>query len=338
MAPIDSSLFSGEDRIDREELAHLEVANTKEAVEAALKHFSWGGKAAGCIVLQLAADNLTVTSGRFTARGKLAKEEVKIEASKIWADVDAGLHLTLKIPDGGDFIFNEGGLCSDFLDMEGVDYCVTTSSRGGQAVLHDDYSQRGVGSFCIRLVCHLQKATKKSGVTLGYAVLLYPGTANDVLETSDLAKNPSWPGLKMAEGEMAMLPNPRVAWRCPLLPLLMTGTPWEDDIITPPMEELRQKIAWIMHTSEPADHCKTRKALMGKWDKYSTNPDEFVTKRSPLSWPKPRLARITGRNILKSCLCSLLAINLLSILNPAKVYCIITVPCSNKCRKFSHTS
>jgi len=310
MAPMDKALFSGEGAIGGEELARLDVTNGDEAVTNALKEFGWNGKAAvGCVVLHLSADNQSATSGQFAARGRLAKEEVKIEAAKIWRDAEAGPIVTIKIPGGGDFAFGDGGLCSDYLDGDKVDFCVMTAGRGSQPILRDEFADKGIGNFCLRLVCHIARATRKSGVTLAYTVLIFPGTAEEVLEVTDLAKSPSWPGMRVADGEMALLPHPRTPWGCPVLPLLRTGSSWEEAPAGPAADELRARVAWIMATSEPAEVCKTKKALYTKWQKYCDNPDDFVTKRGPLSWPKPQPGRQTGRAII-----SLVTSNYLSVL------------------------
>jgi hypothetical protein len=293
MAPADRALFGGGDEIDAEELAKLQILNKEEAVDEALKQFGWDGKGAGCIVLQLCADNSAATSGQFLVRGTLASEEFKTEAAKIWSSADAGLQLSINIPAGGNFKFSEGGMCSDFMGMEEIEHCITTGGRNGQVVMHADYDTRGVGNFCIRLVCHLQKA--KSKILLGYTILLYPGSTEEVLEVSELAKSASWPGLKLVEGEMPLIPAAKSPWRCPTLPLLLTGTPWEDEMITPTAEEMRAKIGAIMSTSEPGEACKTRKALMTKWRRYANAPDEFTPRKGPMVWPPQQRAIQTGR-------------------------------------------
>jgi len=297
MAPMDKALFSGEGAIEGADLGKLQVLNSEEAVDAALKNFGWNGRnPAGCAILNLSADNMSATGGQFAARGRLAKEEVKIDTTKLWREAEPGYLLTLKVPTGGEFTFG-GGLCSDYLEASAVDHCITASGRNGQPVLQADYASKGVGAFCLRLVCHIIKATRKSGVTLAYTVLIFPGTGEEVLDVSDLAASPSWPGLKAADGEMALLPLPSAAWGCPVLPLLRTGSPWEDEPTVPPPGELIMRLSWIMATSEPADVCKTKKAMYGRWQRFGDNPDDFAAKKSPLTWPKPQPSRQAGRNI-----------------------------------------
>jgi hypothetical protein len=295
MATIDGVLFMGEASMPRDELAELEIPNTDEAVTNGLKQLGWDGKSpAGCVVLQLAADNSAVTSGQFVARGQLAAEELRMDASRIWNGADANLQLSIQVPRGEAFKFSDGGLCSDFMAESEIEYCITTVGRSAQVVLQADYKAKKIGNFCIRMVCDIKKATARAGVTLNYKVMLYPGTEEEVTGVSELARSPSWPGLKLTEGELALLPRTKTTWKCPIRPLIRTGTPWEEDDTAPPMDELRAKIAWVMATSEPADACKTRKALVARWRRYANNPDEFSPKKSALAWPRPQHASQTG--------------------------------------------
>ena len=295
MAPIDKRLFANGSEIAGEDLQLLEVRNFSEDVDTALKRFKWNGKLCGCIVLKLSADNAAVTSGQFLARGRLCRDEIKIEAAKIWPDAEPGLVLTLQLPDGAMFTFGEGGICSDYLGSDQVEHCVTATGRSARPIPPQEYNDAGIGAFCLRLVCHIEKATVKSGVVLNFNVLIFPGSPDAVGEFSELARNPSWPGLKLADGEMALAPYPPNPWGCPILPLLLTGSPWEEEETHPPFQQLRTAVGAIMATSEPADTCRSRKALNDKWQKYSVNPDEFSPKRGALSWPKPTVQQITGR-------------------------------------------
>jgi hypothetical protein len=298
MAPLDRQLFKGSAAIARQDLRRLEIRNLSGDIDETLVEFGWNGKPAGCIMLKLSADNASVTAGQFLARGRLTRQEVKLEAAKLWATVEAGLIITLQIPEAGMFTFGDGGLCSDYLDSDMIDHCITTGGRNGQPVLQAEYENRGVKNFCIRMVCHLAKASARAGVTLGYAVLAFPGTAEDVCEVSDLTRSPGWPGIVLCEGEMALLPYPGASWCCPVLPMLLTGTPWEEEEEThPPFEEIAEKVSWIMTTSEPADGCKARKAMADKWQKYCDDPDSFNPKQSPLAWPQPAQTAHAGREI-----------------------------------------
>ena len=180
MAPIDKRLFANGSEIAGEDLQLLEVRNFSEDVDTALKRFKWNGKLCGCIVLKLSADNAAVTSGQFLARGRLCRDEIKIEAAKIWPDAEPGLVLTLQLPDGAMFTFGEGGICSDYLGSDQVEHCVTATGRAARPIPPQEYNDAGIGAFCLRLVCHIGKATVKSGVVLNFNVLIFPGSPDAV--------------------------------------------------------------------------------------------------------------------------------------------------------------
>ena len=295
MSTLDRALFGGEASMCISDLGRLETRNYSDGVDEALKLFKWSGRTAGCVVLNLNADNSAVAGGQFMARGRLAKDAVKIEANKLWEAAESNLILTVQIPEAGVFTFGEGGLCSEYMESDNVEFCVTTNNRSAQVVLASDYGRKGIGAFCIRLVCYIAKASPRYGVTLGYTVLIFPGNAEQVCDVSELTSSPSWPGLELAKGELNLLPLPSEPWRCPVLPLLLTGEPWTDEATHPPFEELREKIAWVMSTSEPAETCKTRKALVARWQKLANSPDDFSPKKSPLAWPNPEQPTYSGQ-------------------------------------------
>ena len=226
----------------------------------------------------------------------MVRDEVRIEATKLWADAEPGMMLTLQVPDSSIFTFGEGGLCSDYLGSEQVDHCITSPGRSGRVVGSEEYSEIGVGAFSLRLVRHLAKATIKTGVTLAFNILIFPGSPEEIGEISELTRYPSWPGLKIADGELALTPQPSATWGCPVLPLLLTGSAWDEDETHPSFSDLRAAVAAIMATSEPADACRSRKAMTDKWQKYSNNPDDFSPKKSTLTWPKATPRPTTGRS------------------------------------------
>jgi hypothetical protein len=295
MAPIDRSLFSGENNIDIGHLDGLEIGNEVEAVEEALSRWDWDGRATGCVILRLSPDNTAVNGGTFATRGRLTKDEFKTEAVKIWPTAEAGTLLTIQVPDARTFTFKQGNMASDLVDMNEVEHCITSGNR---LVLQDDYREKGIGHFSLRLVCHLAKATAKGGVMLRFTVVLFPASGEEVLAASDLASQPGWPGFKVAEGDMGLYPRATIEWGCPILPLLLTGSAWGNEITAPEGAEMRDRIAAIMATSEPADTGKTRKSLVSKWEKYRKSPGEFPTKRSPVTWPKPLPRRNQGKTLI----------------------------------------
>ena len=299
MPPVDKSLFSGDSHINGGELILLEITDYGDSVTKALREFKWNGKAIGAVALELSPDNHSVDNGTFLVRGPLENKEIKVKTSNLWATAAADTQLSIRIPDGGAFSFDDGSLCSDYLPCDEVVHVFTRSEEGEAptAIMTGDLQNFGVGDFCLRLVCHLVRASVKSGVTLHYTVLAFPGSREDVLEVSELAQSASWPGMKVTEGELPLCPMPQKIWQCPILPVLVTSNTFEQEPGPPPADELRRAIAAIMCRAAAPEVCKSRTEMMNKWQRYANNPDEFVAKPGPLSWPTPKAAATTAGKI-----------------------------------------
>ena len=303
MAPIDRALFGGESELLPGVAALLEISDYEDSVTTTLTAHRWNGKAIGCISLELSEDNTRVDGGAFLVRGPLDSKDIKVKANTIW-NTAADIQLTVKVPDGSAFSFEDGSLCSEYLPSEEVSHCFTRPDEGASAngILASDLDELGIGSFCLRLLCHLSRATQKNGVVLHYTVLIFPGTKDEIMAWSELAQSASWPGLLLTEGDLSLFPLPTHAWQCPVLPLIYTGSSWEpDNIVLPPSSALRRAIASIMVRSTPPEVYKTRAGVVRNWEKYSNNPEEFTPKRSPITWPAPEPAEpTTGRRFFSS--------------------------------------
>jgi len=300
MPPMDKALFEGSSEFRQSDAVQLEITDYEDSITRVLHNHKWNKQAIGCIVLELSTDNTKVENGCFVVRGPLDTHDIKLKASTLWATA-ADAHLVLKIPDGDEFSFEDGSLCSEYLSSEEVThgFYKYTDSEPPTALLAGEVADLGFGPFCLRLVCHLVRATVKNGVYLHFTVLILPGTKDDIMEVSELAQSASWPGLMLTEGDLALFPLPPRAWQCPVLPMLLTGTPWDDDNFTlPPAQALRRAIAAIMVRSTPPEVYKTRAGMVRNWEKYANSPDEFTPKRSPVSWPAPEAAEpTTGRTV-----------------------------------------
>lgn len=279
--------FGGGQFIHGDDLANMQVNNAANSVLDVLARHKWDGSPVGCVLLELSADNETVDNGSFFVRGPLA-DVFRVRASNLWPSAKSNVSLTVRVPTGAAFKF-DAGLCSELISSEEIVHNFTVQEEGAEPcpLTAAQLQSHGVGLFCLRLVCHTVKSSAKSGVTMRYTVLIFPGSPEEVLDISELAQSAGWPGWLVAEGDMALFPTPRHLWQCPVLPLLLTGTPWGADPVCPPAALLRTAIARIMSRSVPAETCTSRKTLLARWERYANNPDEFTQKRSPFVWPEP---------------------------------------------------
>ena len=217
------------------------------------------------------------------------------------------------MPPAESFKFDDG-LASDYLSSDEVVHSFVVAGEDGQMpIMAADRAAHGVSVFSLRLVCHVVKATVKSGITLKYNMLIYPGARAAILDVSELAQSAGWPGIRIAEGDLALCPMPERAWQCPVLPLLLTNTTLSPDTEMPSGRELRRAIAAIMCRSTPPEVCKSKTEMMNKWQKYANNPDKFSARASPLTWPAPEEPEpVQGNNLTTS---GILSIHRLFICN-----------------------
>jgi hypothetical protein len=96
---------------------------------------------------------------------------------------------------------------------------------------------------------------------------------------------------------MAVLPRPSEAWKCPILPLLWPGTPFDQLPVVPTGEEMRKAIGAIFSRSYEPNIYKTAASLAAKWDKLARDKEELGAKAGPVTWPKTKeMANETGQN------------------------------------------
>ena len=125
----------------------------------------------------------------------------------------------------------------------------------------------------------------KAGLVMKFTLFLYPEGKERMLALYELAQSPAWPAMRMAEGEMAMLPKPTTPWGCPVLPLMMAGTPFAQLPVIPETEEIRRCVAAIMRKATLPETGRTGAALTTKWRRLANNPEELTSKTVAVTWP-----------------------------------------------------
>jgi hypothetical protein len=297
MVVLDKALFTGQEGVCEEEIVNGEVTNWRESTDKALRKFQWHGGAVACIGLSLTPDNRRVQDGILVTRGKLENVECTMEAKKVWWEAAPGTTITIRLESVDAFQFPDGGLYSEYLCAENVTHFfhTTEEDRSPRPVLTAKLPELGIGSFCLRMICQISKSSSsRTGIWLKYTVMIFP-EKKEVLLENEMARQPGWPGLKVHEGEMAILPRPTVAWQCPVLPLLRTGQPFDQLPEAPSAAEMRRAIGAIMSKSYEPKIYQTPGSVINKWDKINRNPEELINKAGPVSWPRqPEPERTTG--------------------------------------------
>jgi len=257
-------------------------------------------------VLTLSPDNERVAGGEFVTRGVEVKDFVW-ESHKLWPKADKRVVTTVTMPALDSFSFKDGGLTSDFLpDDEVVHFHnLVREGRPAEPVLEADREERGVGKFCLRLIGNVSKGSSEDGMKIKFWVMLYPEDKDVILGMSASAKKPEWPGVKLGEGEMRLLPLPTAAWGCPVVPILVPGQPFEELPRAPSSPALRSAIGAIMRYCGQPESSRTGGKTMEKWDKLAKNTGTLTAKRPAVTWPADQLPTtnppgVTGNEFINS--------------------------------------
>jgi len=304
MASLDEALFRGE-RILDSDLMDGEATNRGEAVSEILaKAGRSDNETVACILLTLSPDNQKVTRGELVVRG-LEKKEYEWEAHKIWPPADKRITTTISLPALDSFTFSDGGLTSDYMEDEEIVHFhhLRREGRPAEPVLEVDRRDRGIGKFCIRLICNISKdSSAEHGVKLKYTVVLYPGEKGVITAMTPAAARPEWPGIKLGDGEIRMLPKPTSPWGCPITPVIIAGQPFSDLPRAPSSPNLRAAIGAIMRRCGQPELSRTGAKVLEKWDKLVKNPGSLHQKKPSVVWPAEQPARpasqpqYSGRN------------------------------------------
>jgi hypothetical protein len=291
MPELDASLFlGGAGKGPEADFRKIEVGNFQEDVDKVLTHyFKWKGDAIGLVGITTSKDNQRVDGATFFVRGKFKETTHKLNAEAIWETADPNCVIQLHLPSASQFRFVAGGLYSDFLPASHLQYQCEALQHGKPTTIikPSDYNEAGVEDFALRMVCQLSRnSSAKKGILLRYAILLYPGSLT-ALTSRPTEQGPSWPGIKIASGEMPLGPKPTKPWGCPILPIIKTGTLFAKDSAAPSGDQLKRAIGNVMTEAGAHDGRSNGSSLREKWARLRQYPAENKTVEPSLTWPPP---------------------------------------------------
>ncbi len=128
-----------------------------------------------------------------------------IQAQKKWPTAAEHLLLKVSLGDTSIFRFPEGEMASGYVARESTKHVIMTvgQDRSKRAIEESKHPVLGVGEFYLRAICSLAKSTSiKYGVWLTTTIMAFPGSMANLVSKSVLACKASWPGVKLAEGDI----------------------------------------------------------------------------------------------------------------------------------------
>ena len=199
MPDLNEKHFSGESDITSEKMKELTTKGNIKAVSETLTKLGWEGQQIATVTLRISTDGGRVEDGQFNLRGALGKDLVKVQASKLWSKADENVWLEIITPPGEWFNFEGRRLFSEYLDQERVNYRVT---KEGRILSEAEKKDNGVGNFSLCAITHLSKTSNNaSGPHIKYTILVHHLGADNIADLREATQSPSWPGIKMLEGQ-----------------------------------------------------------------------------------------------------------------------------------------
>lgn len=286
---MDKALFTGGETVNADELKRYEIRNFSSDVTGKLSDSGWRNQLAGCVCVTLSTDNQKAEGCYLEVRGTTEEWEIKVDAHKIWSAAESDIFVMLRFPSYEIFKFSEGGLASDLVGQDQIQHGVYQVSEGRNPVpiLDADLEERGIGQFCMRMTCvPSARSSARNGVILKFTLLLFPEDKERLGNTYAGATSMAWPGMRISEGEMPILPRPEAGWKCPVLPFTLPGTSFEAGGAVPSGAALRGAIAALMRKSAMPETARTGAAVVAKWKRLASKPEELLINPGPVVWPE----------------------------------------------------
>ena len=282
MPVLDQKFFRGSERIPPDVLANLLVDSPTHISLATAERLGWDGGLAGAIIIQLSEDGSLARRGAFTLLGKLADEPVVMPAFKIWDKASRDLSVTITLPGADSFSFLDGGLCSDYVDQDEIQYAV---SKGHNPVLPANYGQHKIGGLSLRMLAHIARGSNgRGGLAIKLTLLAFPMAVDELRQESDAVQSAAWAGIKLFEAQCPLFPAaPPESWGCPMFPLLYRDG--GANTCSASNRELQFAIGAVMGTACAPTACTNTTALKRFWAAMTTDPEKAVPTPPYITWP-----------------------------------------------------
>jgi hypothetical protein len=243
--------------------------------------FDWDGRPVATVGLELSPDNRRVIRARLLLLGLFTKEPVTVPANKLFPDADPSITMSITVPDGAAFRFNDGTTASDLLACENFKHHF---AKDGNVILPTDWAANKLGETSMRALCHLDKNSNAApGPRPKTTILLFPRSADDMIQLSDNTQNPAWPGLRILQSTSEFFPK-IPEWKDPICPLLLLGSLFNEAPNVPSHQELQFHIAAVMKSARLPTACTSGKGLLKQWSKALTDV-ESLEKEPSVTWP-----------------------------------------------------
>lgn len=288
MPVLDRQLFTGSEALteaDWQSVSRSDISS--RSIAEVLSQHGWEKKGAAAIGLKLAPDNTTVDAAKLALLGAWDKEIV-VQAKKVFQQAAENTMLEIDLPDLSVFRCREGDMWSHYVPQAAIK-CKYT--QGGTTLTEEELAAQGITEFSVRMVTHLSKdCGAKWGIWLMATILIFPLCDEAMKSLAEDTSNPAWPGIKLADGQLAVLPSGKSVlggknWGCPVTPILAPGAPWEAAPGPLEAKEVRDACGYLLNRGCLAEALNSIESLQKRWEALLANPGLVQGKAAEKLWP-----------------------------------------------------
>jgi hypothetical protein len=147
--------------------------------------------------------------------GQLVDRPVVIPAFKIRDKASKDLIATITLPRAEDFSFLDGGLCSDYIDEDEIQFAIT---KGHAPILPPQYRQHRITELSLRMLAHLARGSNgRGGLAIKLTLLGFPLSIDELRQEGEATQSAAWAGIRLFEAECSLFfpAAPLNSWGCP---------------------------------------------------------------------------------------------------------------------------
>ena len=276
--------FNGRDDFTRTHCNTLQASSVTEGVEKIIPDFNGG--LASIITADISQDNSKVLRTRIHARGALYTELPKTFKSEKFFKF-ASYIFTLSNLEADLFSF-QSGLSSNLVDGSSFHFSFKKNPRE-EAASHEELEALGFRGFSLKL-----SLRPESELWMKFTLLLFPLSREELLTRFPFGDDEKFPALKLDGGQCRMCPSqedvlPEMRWGMPILPILISSTPFSQSSSYPASRDLRVGVAALLRRARKPEVKRDLEALEIRWTEIETQgsialgADRFPER----IWPAP---------------------------------------------------
>ena len=282
-AVIKGPQFNGSTPLNHDDVDALSVDGFGSPAETLLDNINWSREIVALTGIRLTPDNLRVASSAIFLLGSLCVDK-RVSVTKVW-NFPTTTYITITVNNANIFTFPNGALTSDYVDSSALSF---KFSQSGSSLELSSLADFGYKGFCLRAaLAPISPTFSKIWITL------FPFSKADLISSHPLAPNPSFPGLKILEGDIPLAPlsaGPPLEkdWGFPFAPAFLIGSELDPDAPLPSnLTIIAALTSMLRNPVRPEQHSSGAKLAARYADLLEHGSSQLKTLSTEHIWPLP---------------------------------------------------